>query len=125
MKYALGQLLLILCILILASCHGKREDDTVSPPVTSPLTRDHIGFGVITSSFSHVSETPSEDSRFLGYLRRGTLVKVLRRQMVRTDNSFASWVLIDGSQYGWLKEEFLAIYESESQAKTASESMSR
>jgi hypothetical protein len=124
-KHALGQSLLILCVLFLFSCHAKKEDDAVVPPVTSPLTRDYIGFGVIIESFTHISETPDDESRYLGYLRRGSLVRVHRRQIVKTGSGFASWVLIEGSQSGWLKEEFVAIYENESQAKTASESMSR
>jgi hypothetical protein len=61
----------------------------------------------------------------MGYLRRGSLVRIIRRQSVKTPGGFVSWVLIDEQQYGWLKEEFLNIYISESQAKTASEAMTR
>ena len=99
------------------------------PPVTSPLTRDYIGFGVIKDSFTHICADPVDDSPSLGYLRRGSLVKVVRRQVVKTKDGFISWVLTDAGtgsnahQQGWLKEEVMDIYENESQAKTASESL--
>jgi len=134
-KYRLGQLskfislfLLALCLLFLSGCSGKKEELPVVPPVTSPLTKDYIGFGVIKNSFTHMSADPIEDSASLGYLRRGSLVKVVRRQIVKTEAGFVSWVLTDGgtaSVQGWLKEEVMDIYSNESQAKTASESLSK
>ena len=120
--HILGQLLLLLA---LCGCSVKKEEASVIPPVTSPFSRNYIGFGVIKESFTHVLSDPSEDSSSIGYIRRGSLVKVLRRQTVKNANVFTSWVLIEGDRHGWLKEEVMDIYESENQAKTASESMSR
>ncbi|MCL2243730.1 MAG: hypothetical protein FWC03_04590 [Treponema sp.] len=111
--------------MILCSCNAGKEETPIIPPLTSPLSRDYIGFGVITASFTHVTAEPADDSVSMGYLRRGSVVRVLRRQAIRTGGSFVSWVLIEGNQQGWLKEEVLDIYESEGQAKTAAESMSR
>jgi hypothetical protein len=122
-KHGFSQLLLLCCLAFLYSCTGKGEDVHVIPPVTSPLSRDYIGFGVINASFTHVTADPLDDSPSMGYLRRGSFVRIVRRQSVRNGDSFQSWVLIDGSQYGWLKEEVMDIYNSESQAITASESM--
>jgi hypothetical protein len=125
-KYTFGQLFLLLCLSVLCACGTKKEESPVIPPVTSPLSREYIGFGVIKASFTHVTADPGEDSSSLGYLRRGSLVRVLRRQAVKSGGGFGSWVLIDGNQQqGWLKEEFLDIYDSESRARTASESMSK
>jgi len=109
----------------LCACGAKKEEIPVIPPVTSPLSRDYIGYGVITDSFTHITAEPSQDSRDIGYLRRGSLVKIIKRQTIRTDGGFASWVFIEGNQQGWLKEDVMEIYESEDQAKTASESMSK
>ena len=124
---------LIFIILNLSSCKANREEKPVIPPVTSPLTRDYIGFGVITASFTHINEDPAEDSRSLGYLRRGSLVRIIRRQIIKTQDEYVSWVLTDGKQdgfesdknaaQGWLKEDVMEIYNNESQAKTASEAM--
>jgi len=112
------------------SCGGKKEEIPVVPPVTSPLTKDYIGFGVIKDSFTHITADPIDDSPSLGYLRRGSLVKVVRRQIIKTQTGFVSWVLTDsasgesaGAQHGWLKEEVMDIYDNESQARTASESL--
>ena len=120
--HIIGQLLLLLT---LCNCTGKKEEASVTPPVTSPFSKDYIGFGVITESFTHILSDPSEDSSSTGYLRRGSLVKVLRRKTIKNADAFTSWVLIEGNQHGWLKEEVMNIYDSENQAKTASESISR
>jgi len=129
----LSALLLISLIFILlnfSSCKANREENPVIPPVTSPLTRDYIGFGVITASFTHITEDPAEDSRSLGYLRRGSLVRVIRRQVIKTKDEYVSWVLTDDDKnaaqlpaQGWLKEDVMEIYDNESKARTASESI--
>jgi len=121
-KYILGQLFLALLI---CTCTVKKEEASVIPPVTSPFSNEYIGFGVITESFTHVLSDPSEDSSSIGYLRRGSLVQILRRQTIKNAELFTSWVLIEGDRHGWLKEEVMDIYKNENQAKTAAESMSK
>jgi len=103
----------------------KKEESPVIPPVTSPLSRDYIGYGVITASFTHITSDPVENSTSLGYLRRGSVIRIIRRQSINTSGNFISWVLTDGHQYGWLREDVMDIYENESQANTASENMIR
>ncbi|MDR0322863.1 MAG: hypothetical protein LBI12_00280 [Treponema sp.] len=122
-KHILGQLLIILCISVLCACRIRKEEGPVLPPVTSPLSRNYIGFGVITESFTHITADPAEGSPSIGYLRRGSLVKIVRRQTIKNNSGFVSWVLIDDSHPGWLKEEVMDIYDMESQARTASEAM--
>jgi hypothetical protein len=124
-KNSFGQLFLFFFIAALGSCLIKKEESPLIPPETSPLSQEYIGYGVITNSFTHITADPSEESPSLGYLRRGSLVRIIRRQSVKTPAGFVSWVLIEDSQYGWLKEEVIDIYSNESQAKTASESMTR
>jgi len=124
-KYGFGQLFLLCCLAAVCTCKGKNEDIPVIPPVTSPLSRDYIGFGVITVSFTHITSDPADDSPSLGYIRRGSFVRIVRRQSVKNSGGFQTWVLIDGPQHGWLKEEVMDIYNSESQARTASESVLR
>ena len=134
--YIISQLsVLLLSLCLFSSCTAKDDVSPVLPPVTSPLTGGYIGYGVITASFMHISLDPSENSTSMGYLRRGSLVKVLRRQILNVSGNFVSWVLIDAEQnsasgqievlQGWLKEEVMEIYNNESQARTASETMSR
>jgi hypothetical protein len=107
--------------MFLFACELKKTETPVIPPVTKPLSKEYIGFGVITSSFTHISSDPSDVSPSIGYLRRGSLVKIIRRQIIKTSGAFHSWVLIDGDEYGWLKEEEMDIYNSEEQAKKASQ----
>jgi len=115
----------LLCFFCLYSCTANKEEMPVIPPLTSPLSGEYIGFGVIKDSFTHVTAEPSEDSESYGYMRRGSLVKIISRQVIRTSGGFASWVLVEGPPDGWLKEEVMDIYGSAGQAETASESMSR
>jgi len=112
--------LVFICFLFF-SCKAAKEEAPVNPPETSLLSRNYIGYGVITDSFTHICLDPSEQSESLGYLRRGTLVKVIRRQALKIADGYVSWVLIDTEPQGWLKEDVLDIYDNESQAKTASE----
>jgi hypothetical protein len=127
LTYSLFLILLVICFF--SSCNRNREETPVIPPVTSPLSRDYIGFGVITESFTHITADPSDGSPSIGYLRRGSLVRIVRRQTIRTQDGFVTWVLTDGNvsgisvPVGWLKEEVMDIYNNESQARTASETI--
>jgi hypothetical protein len=147
-KHHLGQLIFLLIIMFAlfnsSSCNANKEEKPVIPPETSPLSRNYIGFGVITASFTHINEDPVDDSASLGYLRRGSLVRIIRRQVIKTQGAYISWVLIDEKfdgppnqlienginaaqsfAPGWLKEDIMVIYENESQARTASDSMQK
>ena len=139
-KSAQGQLsllfyLVLIYALFISSCSAKGEEAPLLPPVTSPLTGGYIGYGVITASFTHITLDPSDSSQSIGYLRRGSLVKVMRRQIINVQGNFISWVFIDAGQsaspgeaellQGWLKEEVMEIYGNESQARTASETLLR
>jgi len=129
-KQSFGQLsffiiLISLFIFLLFSCDTKKDEIQVIPPITSPLSGDYIGFGVITESFTHVTADPSQDSPSIGYLRRGSRVRIIRRQIIKTQDGFISWVLTEGQQQGWLKEYVMDIYNNEKQAITASELLSR
>ena len=98
------------------------------PPVTSPLSQSYIGYGVINVSYTRVTGFPEEDNgggASPGYLRRGAVVRLLERRMVKTDGKTEAWVFAEGSSSGWLKESLLDIYANEQQAKTASEFMGR
>jgi len=125
LKRALGQLTTLLFLFAACACTANKEEAPVIPPVTSPLSKDYIGFGVIKVSFTHVTQDPADDSNTMGYLRRGSVVRLLRRQTIRTPAGFVTWVLIEDEQMGWLKEEVMDIYDNESQARTAAESMPR
>jgi hypothetical protein len=107
------------------SCSSRKEEAPVIPPITSPLTREYIGFGVITASYTHIMAEPVSNTVSLGYLRRGSLVKILQRSVVRNDNTSEFWVQVEGNQNGWLKEEVMDIYDNEDRAKTAADSFWR
>jgi len=107
----------------------------VMPPVTHPLARDYIGYGVVNISFSHLLNEPGPAGVSQGYLRRGNVVRIIERRQVIIRGTGESWVLAEGNYQadtagqgapvrGWLQESTLEIYENESRAKTASGNMS-
>ena len=120
----IGQVILFFCFAF-CSCKGNHDESKVIPPLTSPLSGDFIGYGVIKVSFSHIVAEPKEGSESLGYLRRGALVRVIERRIVNDSGGSPAWVKIDTEKSGWLREEVMDIYNNESRAKTAAQSMSR
>jgi hypothetical protein len=128
---------MIALLIIMSACDRKREETPVIPPLTSPLSQTFIGFGVVNVSYTRVAAQPEEDNladdsaensagtASPGYLRRGSVVRILQRRLVKSQEKPESWVLVNGSCTGWLKESLVDIYDTESQARTASESMGR
>ena len=125
----------LLFAVVFFGCRRSTEDQIVIPPATFPLAREYIGYGVVNVSFTHLLNKPGPDGVSIGYLRRGTVVRIIeRRQIINRGNS-ESWVLAEGnyqsvpsdghgtSSQGWLQEATLEIYENESRANTASRVM--
>jgi len=134
-NYRYSQVCRIVVLAILVSaCTVKKEETPVIPPLTSPLSQSFIGYGVVNVSYTRVAAQPeednsagnfAEDSSSPGYLRRGSVVCILRRRLVRSQEKPESWVLVSGSCTGWLKESLVDIYDTEPQARTASEAMGK
>jgi len=124
---------MMVLLIIMSACDRKRDEMPVIPPLTSPLSQTFIGFGVVNVSYTRVAAQPEEDNfaedseenASPGYLRRGSVVCILQRRLVKNQEKPESWVLVYGSCTGWLKESLVDIYDTESQARTASESMGR
>jgi len=76
------------------------------------------------------SEGTASGAASVSYLRQGAVVRILQRRQVKNQDKLESWVQVDGSSaggtgLGWLRESLVDIYDSEGQARTASESMGR
>ena len=127
------QLLFLLLLLgALSGCRRGAEELPVAPPETNPLSREYIGFGVINVSFIHLLEESNPNGVSLGYLRRGTVVRIIERRHLVNRGSEETWVFVEGNYQGqgsvsrgWLPETALVIYDSESRANTASRTMSQ
>jgi hypothetical protein len=109
----------------LGSCGRNKTEAAIIPPPTAPLSREVIGFGVINVSYIHVTGAPENGGSSPGYLRRGSVVQVIERRVVTNGVLSESWVLVDGSHRGWVKENLVDIYDNEGRARTAAESMNR
>jgi len=128
-------LIALLSVPLVSGCHRSTEEIPVMPPPTFPLARDYIGYGVVNVSFTNLLSEPSSGGISRGYLRRGTVVRIIERRTVANRVSGESWVLVEGNyspssgsqgpalSRGWLQETMLEIYDNESRADTASKAM--
>ncbi|MDR2535507.1 MAG: hypothetical protein LBD29_05675 [Treponema sp.] len=107
------------------SCTRKTEEVIIVPPPTYPLSQSAIGYGVINESFTLVMKEPAQSEISLGHLRKGSIVRVLERRSISNQGKSELWVLVEGTYRGWLKEEFVDIYDLEAQAGTAALVMNR
>jgi hypothetical protein len=117
------------------SCTRSSEEQPVMPPATHPLARDYIGYGVVNVSFTNLLSENGPNAVSQGYIRRGTVVRIIERTQVNNKGKIESWVLGESNYQalsasgavsrGWLQESALLIFDSESQANTASKTMSQ
>jgi hypothetical protein len=112
-------------IFAIGACKGNKVQVAITPPVTHPLFRESIGYGVVNVSYTLVMDKPEENGVSLGYLRHGSLIKIVERRLVKNKDSADSWVRVEGNYQGWLKESTVDIYDNEDQANTASENLSK
>jgi len=109
--------------LSLSACSFKKEEIVVSPPLTFPLSQSYIGYGVVNVSYTRVSASIEESGLSSGYLRQGSVVRIIERRLVKTEGKTEAWVLVEGTAKGWLKESLIDIYSNENQAVTAAGQM--
>jgi len=123
-------LLVSILLLSFSGCTRPNDEIPVIPPATHPLAGDYIGFGVVNDSFIHLMSEPGPGGVSRGYLRRGSVVRIVERRPLLNRNNLESWVLTEGnyngpgsSIRGWLDETNLEIFTSESRANTASRTL--
>jgi hypothetical protein len=118
---------------LLFSCERSSGEVPLVPPPTHPLVRDFIGYGVVNTSFAHIMSEPGREGLSPGYLRKGSLVKIIERRSLTTRGNLEFWVFIDGASQdtsepgpaGWLNESAVDVYDNKAKALTASELMIR
>ena len=120
-------LILVLIAIFFVSCRNGRNESPVLPPPTSPLSRPYIGFGVINASYTRINTEPGEGADSSGVLRRGTVVLIRERRQMRigAGGRMESWLLVEETSSGWLRESFVDVFDNEPQARTASQTMIR
>jgi hypothetical protein len=127
------RILVLFALVPLFSCQRSSGELPLAPPPTHPLVRDFISYGVVNTSFTHIMEEPGRDGVSRGYLRKGSLVKIIERRSLNNRGNVEFWVYIDGTTRdasepgtaGWLNESALDLYDSKARALTASETMIR
>jgi hypothetical protein len=113
------------CLLVLpaASCKRSSFENEIVPPLTRPLSRYVIGYGVVNTNYTHILDKQGDNGKSIGFLRRGSIVEILERRPVVRGDKAEIWVLAYGNYKGWLKENELSIYPTKAQAMTASEAI--
>jgi len=125
-NYIIRQVFLAALVsLSLSACNLKKEEKPVSPPITFPLSQSYIGYGVINVSYTRLSAGIEESASSAGYLRQGSVVRIIERRLIKNEEKTEAWVLVEGTSKGWVKESLIDIYGNESQAVTASKSGNR
>jgi len=127
----------LFCLLLFAtaftfSCNRSSEEQPVLPPTTHPLAREYIGYGVVNVSFANLLNENDPKAVSQGYIRRGTILRIIERAQTNNNGKIESWVLGESNYQasgavsrGWLQESALLIFDNESQAITASKTMSQ
>jgi len=127
----------LFCILLFAtaftfSCNRSSEEQPILPPATHPLAREYIGYGVVNVSFANLLSENGPKAVSQGYIRRGTILRIIERARTNNNGKIESWVLGESNYQasgavsrGWLQEASLLIFDNESQAITASKTMSQ
>jgi hypothetical protein len=120
-KYS--QVIICLNTAILAACTRNTNERPIILPQSPPLSRLEIGYGVVNSSYTNVMDKPDKGGASPGYLRRGSVVRVLERISVMNRETVQTWLLVSGAFEGWIVEDAVNIYDNEAQARTAAERM--
>jgi hypothetical protein len=128
-------LIIALITVFTFSCTRSTEEQPVTPPATHPLARDYIGYGVVNVSFTNLLNENGPNAVSRGYIRRGTVIRIIERAQVNNRGKIESWVLGESNYQpsgtsgagsgGWLRESALLVFDNESQANTASKTMSQ
>ena len=121
---------MILVLFLFTGCNRSSQELPVTPPPTHPLARQHIGYGVVHVSFTHLLSEPGPAGVSQGHLRRGTVLRIVERRQIIIQGNYQSWVLAEESYQppaapsrGWLQEATMEIFDRESRAGTASRAM--
>lgn len=103
----------------LSAC-SPAEHSIPDPPLTSPLSRPAIGYGVVNVSYTRIMNEPGENGVSLGYVREKTVLRILERKLIQSGENPEYWVRVERDYSGWLPEKVIDIYDTEEKANTAS-----
>ena len=97
-------------------CVPKKE---IEPPVTPPLSRPVLGYGVVTVSYTRVFNEPNNNGVSLGFVREKTILTILERRLIKEGETQQYWILTEGNYKGWVPESVIKLYDTKAKAQTA------
>ena len=126
----LSVVILLSAVVFIAGCDRTSEDTPVTPPLSRPLSREFIAYGVVTIPYAPLLSEPGSD-RDSGILRLGTVVRIIERRSETNRANTEIWVFVEGNyegdniSRGWIQEAVLDLFSNEAQAVTASRSFNQ
>jgi len=120
---ALSAAVAALALLFVAACSGRGDGGSALPPETRPISRPGVGYGVVSVPHARLGAEPSSAAAAAGHARMGDVLRVSERRVVREGAGSAAWLLAEGEESGWIREELVHVYDNEQQARSAARSM--
>ena len=106
-------------LLLLPAFFACAPQKDIKPPVTAPLSRTVLGYGVVNVSYTQVLNEPGSDGISIGFVREKTILTILERRLIKENEAQQYWVLSEGTYRGWLPESVINLYDTEGKAETA------
>jgi hypothetical protein len=105
---------------LISSCSDK-EPQGLSLEET-PILSGGLGWGVISIAYARLMLDASSEAPDSGTARRGEVCRIVARSRSFSGRDAGVWYRVElGSSAGWLRESALSVYQSEAEARKASE----
>lgn len=119
MKRPISFVIIFYVSLSFASCYIYNPHKQLYPPPTFPLSRTVLGYIVITDSYTQLLDHIGTKGVSLGILRKGTILPVLERKIIKGETGVERWIYVDAEEKAWIRASSGLIFQTEAQAKTA------
>jgi len=88
----------------------------------TPIVSGGLGWGVVTMAYARLMLEASYEAPDSGTARRGEACRIVARARSFSGRDSGVWYRVEiGSAAGWLHESALSVYQSEAEARKASE----
>jgi hypothetical protein len=119
----------VMALLMLISCAPQTQETPIDLPLTYPLSRVNLGYGLVIENYTRLLEKPDDKSGQTGLLRQGDIVILLERRIIKPGvaKTREYWDLCrdqDGKE-GWLPQNALHFFERKEMAETAKQELSK
>ncbi len=122
---AKASLIAVLVLAVLGASSCTRMGGSSLRLQANPILTGGIGWAVVKDAYVRLKEGPSDSTRDLDHLRRGSVLSLDARKFGTGDDPMAPdepeiWYGVESEgAKGWVRESELDVYDSRAQAETA------